>query len=124
MKSDIVDGLPWACTRVHKDTDRFISEKFSDKPQMANYLTNAYDLIYDKNLEIKLNIDHIIDDNFDRFIQAGYFDKALIHALLLYSKDVLQKKLLRNYRIALSFYYRNTQTGASKIQLLSLMMNG
>ena len=26
MKSDIVDGLPWAFTRVHKDTDRFISE--------------------------------------------------------------------------------------------------
>ncbi len=117
-KSDMTNGLPWAFTRVHKDTDRFISEKFSEKPQMANYLTNVYDLIYDKNLDIKLNLDHIIDDNFDRFIQAGYLDKALIHALLLYAKDVLQKKLLRNYRIALPFYYRNTQTGESKVQLL------
>lgn len=117
-KSDIVDGLPWSFTRVHKDTDRFISEKFSEKPQMANYLTNASDLIYDKNIEIKLNIDHIVDDNFERFVHAGYLDKSLIHALLLYSMDVLKKKLLRNYRIALPFYYRNTQTGESKIQLL------
>lgn len=117
-KNDKADGLPWAFTRVHKDTDRFVVEKFSEKPQMANYLTNVNDLIYDKNLEIRFNVDHIIDDNFERFLQAGYFDKSLIHALLAYSKDVLHKKLLRNYRIALPFYYRNTQTGESKIQLL------
>ncbi len=118
IRSSLPDGLPWKFTRVNKDTDRFITEQFDEKPDMADYFTNISDLIYDKNLSIKLNIDHIVNDNYSRFISAGYLDQDLINALLISAKEVLIKKLRRNYKIALPFYYHNTTTDERKVQLL------
>ena len=77
------------------------------------------DLIYDNGLELKLKKEHIIDDNFERFVAAGYSNKALISVLLDSAKGTLEKKLKRNFKLALPFYYRNTETGESKIQLLA-----
>ena len=63
--------------------------------------------------------EHIIDDNFDRFIEAGYSSKELINVLLDAAKVTLEKKLKRNFKLALPFYYHNTETGENKIQLLA-----
>lgn len=63
--------------------------------------------------------EHIIDDNFDRFIEAGYNSKELINVLLDAAKVTLEKKLKRNFKLALPFYYHNTETGENKIQLLA-----
>ena len=87
-------------------------------PQIADYFDTVEDLIYDKNLKIELNINHIIDDNYQRFADIGYLDKSLINALLISAKLILEKRLLRNYKLALPFYYSNTQTKESKMQLL------
>ena len=76
-------------------------------------------MIYDNGLELKLKKEHIIDDNFERFVAAGYSNKALISVLLDSAKGTLEKKLKRNFKLALPFYYRNTETGESKIQLLA-----
>ena len=35
------------------------------------------------------------------------------------ARETLKKKLKRNFKLALPFYYRNTETGESKIQLLA-----
>ena len=35
------------------------------------------------------------------------------------AKGTLEKKLKRNFKLALPFYYRNTETGECKIQLLA-----
>ena len=59
---------------------------------MADYGGNAADLIFDKKLEISLNTVHIIDDNFMRFMDAGYSDKGLIDALLEAAHQKLKKK--------------------------------
>ena len=76
------------------------------------------DLIYDNTLELNMRKEHIIDDNFDRFIEAGYSSKELINVLLDAAKVTLEKKLKRNFKLALPFYYHNTETGENKIQLL------
>lgn len=70
-------------------------------------------------LELKLRKEHIIDDNFARFIAAGYSNKELINVLLDSAKGTLEKKLKRNFKLALPFYYHNTETGECKIQLLA-----
>lgn len=62
---------------------------------------------------------NILNDNFDRFVDAGYSNKELISVLLDSSKTMLEKKLKRNFKLALPFYYHNTETGESKIQLLA-----
>ena len=86
---------------------------------MADYSNNVKDLIYDNSLDLNLRKEHIIDDNFERFVDAGYSSKALISVLLDSAKGTLEKKLKRNFKLALPFYYRNTETGESKVQLLA-----
>lgn len=110
--------LPWYLVGFFKDGDRFFREKFSTVPQMADYFDHVQDVIYDKNLEIDLNINHIIEDNFSRFEKIGHSDPELIIALLRAAKIKLEKKLKRNFKLALPFYYHNTDTDERKIQLL------
>ena len=102
-----------------KETDKFFTTNFSVLPPLADYCDNAKDLIYDNKLELSLRKEHIIDDNFERFVEAGYSSKELINVLLDSAKGTLEKKLRRNFKLALPFYYRNTDTGECKIQLLA-----
>lgn len=88
-------------------------------PPIADYYSNVHDLIYDTSLELNLRKEHIIDDNFERFLEAGYSNKQLINVLLDSAKLTLIKKLARNFKLVLPFYYHNTETGENKIQLLA-----
>ena len=110
--------LPWFLVGFFRDSDRKFQSLFSKVPPLADYGGNAADLIFDKKLEISLNKIHIIDDNFMRFMEAGYSDKGLIDALLESAHQKLKKKLSRNFKLALPFYYHNTDTDERKIQLL------
>lgn len=111
-------GLPWYFNGFCKETDKFFTTKFSTVPQIADYCDNAAELIFDKNLEIVLRKEHIIDDNYDRFVAAGYTEKEIINSLLDSAHAIVVKKLARNFKLALPFYYHNSETGENKIQLL------
>lgn len=110
---------PWFFNGFFKESDKFFTTNFSSLPPIADYCDNVNALIYDTSLELSLKKEHIIDDNFERFVEAGYSNKELISVLLDSAKSTLEKKLKRNFKLALPFYYRNTDTGESKIQLLA-----
>lgn len=118
-KNHIQGRQPWFFYGFFKETDKFFTTNFSTLPLLADYCDNVKDLIYDNTLELKLRKEHIIDDNFSRFIAAGYSNKELINVLLDSAKGTLEKKLKRNFKLALPFYYHNTETGECKIQLLA-----
>lgn len=118
-KNEVPAKQAWFFNGFFKETDKIFTTNFSKLPQMANYCDNASDLIFDNSLEIGLKKEHIIDDNFQRFVEAGYSDKHLINTLLDSAKMTLEKKLKRNFKLALPFYYHNTETGENKIQLLA-----
>lgn len=118
-KNDKEGKQPWFFYGFFKETDKFFTMNFSALPPLADYFVDVKDLIYDNCLELNLKKEHIIDDNFDRFAEAGYSNKELISVLLDSAKVTLEKKLRRNFKLALPFYYRNTETGESKIQLLA-----
>lgn len=118
-KNEMQAKQPWFFNGFFKETDKFFTTNFSLLPPLADYGNNVKDLIYDSSLELILKKEHIIDDNFDRFVDAGYSNKELISILLDSAKDTLEKKLKRNFKLALPFYYHNTETGESKIQLLA-----
>lgn len=118
-KNEMQGKQPWFFNGFFKETDKFFTTNFSSLPPLADYCDNVKELIYDNSLELKLKKEHIIDDNFDRFVDAGYSSKELIEVLLESAKGTLEKKLKRNFKLALPFYYRNTETGESKIQLLA-----
>lgn len=120
MSRNKVPGkAPWFLNGFFKETDKFFTTNFTELPPLADYCDNASALIYDNSLELRIRKEHIIDDNFERFAEAGYSNKELISVLLDSAKLTLVKKLKRNFKLALPFYYRNTETGDSKIQLLA-----
>ena len=110
-KNHIQGRQPWFFYGFFKETDKFFTTNFSTLPLLADYCDNVKDLIYDNTLELKLRKEHIIDDNFARFIAAGYSNKELINILLDSAKGTLEKKLKRNFKLALPFYYHNTENG-------------
>ncbi len=93
-------------------------QSFDPLPDIVDYFTNPSDFVYDKTLQLHLDYDHIIDDNFERFKTILDYDKHIISALLEKSvKDILER-LRRNYKIAVPQFYTDKNSNESKIQLL------
>ena len=90
---------------------------FDKLPEIACYIDNPEDLIYNQKYEIRIRKEYMIDDNYERFVNAGYTSKELISALIESAKSTLTKKLVRNFKLALPFYYFNTENDDKKIQL-------
>ncbi|MBR4732490.1 MAG: DUF3825 domain-containing protein [Lachnospiraceae bacterium] len=109
----------WYLIGFFKSSDSKFTSIFKDIPLIADYAQDARELVYDRRLKIVVQKDHIIDDNFARFQNAGYSNRALINALLDDAIRTMEMKLIRNYKLALPFYYHNTETGEKKIQLLA-----
>ena len=92
--------------------------QFKKYPEIADYFTNPSDFIFDKTKDIDIDYDHIIDDNYDRFIEIGLTDKYVIQGLLVNAVRRITDKVKRNYKLAIPQFYTDKQTGVSKIQLL------
>lgn len=118
-KNEMPGKQPWFFNGFFKETDKAFTTNFSELPPLADYCINVSELVFDNSLEVNLRKEHIIDDNFQRFVEAGYSNKELINVLLDSAKVTLEKKLRRNFKLALPFYYHNTETGEKKIQLLA-----
>ncbi len=91
---------------------------FQKYPEIADYFTEPADFIFDKKLSIYIDYDHIIDDNYDRFVEIGLNDKYMISGLLENAVKRIVDKVKRNYKLAIPQYYTDKQSGESKIQLL------
>lgn len=109
----------WYLIGFFKTSDGNFTRIFNKIPFMADYTQDTSELIYDRHLKIVVQKEHIINDNFDRFQKAGYNGVHLINALLDDAIRTVELKLARNYKLALPFYYHNTDTGENKIQLLA-----
>ena len=92
--------------------------QFKKYPDIADYFTTPSDFIYDKSLELSIDYDHIIDDNYDRFVCVGLTDKYMISGLLENAVKKIIEKVKRNYKLAIPQYYTDKTTNESKIQLL------
>lgn len=93
-------------------------KNFKKYPDIADYFTESSDFIYDKKMKINIDYEHIIDDNYDRFVAIGLSDKYMIEGLLKNAIDLIVEKVKRNYKVAIPQYYTDKQTNESKIQLL------
>ena len=97
--------LDWYFIGWKKESDREIL-KFARLPENANYFDNASDLIFNHKLDLRVNADHIIEDNFDRFPEIiKKMDKHMIKNLLNGTIDDAKKRLKRNYKTAIPQYY-------------------
>ena len=87
--------------------------KFERLPECANYFDNASDLIYDTKLELRSNVNHIIEDNIDRFPSSFQeMDRYQLGILLEGTINDAKRRIRRNYKTAVPQYYKG------KLQLL------
>lgn len=104
--------IKWYFIGWRKASDRDLI-KFSSLPENANYFDNSSDLIYDTKIELRLNINHIIDDNLQRFpLSMQSMDKYQLGVLLQGTIDDAKRRIKRNYKTAVPQYY------AGRLQLL------
>lgn len=72
---------------------------FEVTPKVPHFFSNPADIYFDPNRELIKNLDHILDDNMDRFeTELQNKGKAYIHALLNNALDLT---------IGNNIYYRN-----------------
>jgi len=110
-------GQEWYLHGFKQRVDREMRD-FKTMPEIADYFTHPADFIYDKNLDLFIDYDHIIDDNYDRFVSVGLVDKYVINGLLENAVRKIIEKVKRNYKLAIPQYYTDKTMNESKIQLL------
>lgn len=118
---DPAAGRPqkWYFVAFIRESDRAMSQ-FSKLPEMAHYFENPADLLYDARLDLRKNVDHILDDNADRFPiwfrgtltrhqQIIILEGAIDHAI---------QRVRRNYKTAVPQFYRPKGVHQGRLQLL------
>lgn len=97
--------IPWYFIGWRKSSERDLM-KFSRLPLNANYFENPSDLIYDSRLELRVNVNHIIDDNLERFPSTlQQMDKYQLGVLLGGTIDDAKRRIQRNYKTAVPQFY-------------------
>ncbi len=95
-----------------KESDRELLN-FSVLPDTANYFDNPTELIYDTRCDLRVNYDHIIQDNLLRFpTSMQSMDTYQLGNLLQGTINDAKKRVKRNYKTAIPQYYNG------KLQLL------
>lgn len=111
------DGQDWYLKGFYNKADPKLKD-FDTFPTYADYYTNPEDFIFDRNKELTIDYDHIIDDNEERFISIGVPDKHMMKMMLTYAVDLIKDKVKRNYKLAIPQLYTDKTSKQSKIQLL------
>ena len=93
---------------IHSD-NKLLSLFGADRPKFAIYLDDPVDFVYDPRLTLIPDVEHILETNFDRLPSdiRGKRKKDLGELLRNRIKDT-EKKVQRNYRVAIPQYYNRS----------------
>jgi cold shock CspA family protein len=100
----------WNLLDFLKESDHRLT-CFSPRPEIAHYFGDPSELLFDARIELRLNIDHIIE-NFRRFPQFLQSNVYAMTNLLEGARSIAIKRVRRNYKTAIPQFY------GRKIQLL------
>ena len=107
-----------------KNSDWEFMNNFSKTPDVVSYFSDPSKIYFNPKFELIKNLDHILDDNLDRFPEdlknkgAKYINALLTHAL-----DLTVKRCERNYRIAVPQYYKGKITYLLPVELDGHLMS-
>lgn len=91
------------------------SEKLNDfpvVPEIATYITDASDLVFDHSYDIQIDVDHIVDRNAGRLPETLQNNRTLAMSSIEGAMKLVRQRIQRNYKIAIPHWY------AERIQLL------
>lgn len=108
------DSAPYYFKAFLKKSDHAILKHFlHDLPDVANFFEKPDLLIFNPKYELIPDIDHIIEDNIDRFpVHLHQADGAELRRQITGAIEEVKKKVRTNYKLAVPQYYDG------KIQLL------
>jgi hypothetical protein len=81
---------------------------FRDLPEIATYIEDANDLVFDLDYDIEINIAHIVDLNIDRLPDTLKQNRTLAMAAIEGSTNFLKDKIQRNYKVAIPHWYKGS----------------
>ena len=98
----------WTLKKFERESFRIMSY-FSDQPRVANYITNAADLVYDTSKRLVPDYEHIIDEREKRFPESfRTWGKQELIGRLRNAISLAEKRVRRNYKTAVPQYYEGT----------------
>lgn len=106
-------GPKWFLRKFCRESDRELLS-IGELPLIAHYFDDPAELLYDTRLELRKNVDHIIDDNRERFPEPfkSMGDNFQLRISLEGAIDHSLKRVQRNYKTAVPQFYQG------RIQLL------
>jgi len=109
---------PWVLKDFVVDSDRRLTF-FRNKPRAARYFDKPAELIYDPDRELIPNLDHILDENVDRYPNDLRDNPHKRRMMLQGAVAEAGKRAQMNYKVAVpQFYFGHEGSEAGRIQLL------
>ena len=100
------DAQPWFFKGWYRK-GRWELNKFSVLPDLAHYFDDPSCLVFDHRKEFRVNVEHIIEENKQRFPQPyGSMDSFAVQTFLKGAIDNAKERVRRSYKTAIPQYYR------------------
>jgi Domain of unknown function (DUF3825) len=95
----------WHFQKFSRKGERDLNQ-FITLPEMAHYFDDPSYLVYDTRREMRANIEHIIQDNRDRFpVNLQSMNDYGLQNLVKGAIDSVHERVKRNYKTAIPQYY-------------------
>ena len=109
---------PWQFVGFRKRSDRTLLEHFGhDLPDLANYFDDPSVLLYDRRLQLHVNIDHVIE-HLERFPDPLNANEFLARQAIQAAEVNTKSRVYRNYKSAIPQWYRDGHAETASVQLL------
>nr|VFK53619.1 MAG: protein of unknown function (DUF3825) [Candidatus Kentron sp. TUN] len=78
---------------------------FNSSPDIATYIDDASNLVFDLDYEIEVNVAHIVDQNNERLPEFLQQNRTLAITSIEGATKFLKEKIRRNYKVAIPHWY-------------------
>lgn len=119
------DAQRWVFMRWAKESDRDLLGYFPEKPQMAEYVTQTSELVYDWRRDLKPAYDHILGERLHRFPHDLRGQPLRARQALDSAIDMTLRRARRNYKVIVPQWYPELgEAGTSFLLPLDLSGTG
>lgn len=101
------NSQPWILKGFRDKCSRDILDIFPTTPDLALYTNKYEELFFNPDVNIVINADHILDDNWERIKDVVPLSKPIVKTLLIGVIEEAKIRIKRNLRLVVPQYYNN-----------------